>query len=144
MRFGDTLPPKGGRTAAQRLGLAYEQKVIDVLSAIYADKFMHSVPLLFEDRHGLHRCIPDAVLRLDDVSIVIIEVKLTHTARAWWQLERLYLPVIRQMVGPHARIYRAEICRSYDPGVAYPGPHTLVNSLHKLPRDAVGILQWKI
>lgn len=142
VRFGDTLPPKGGRTAAQRLGLAYEQRVIDVLSSIYAARFFHSTPLLFEDRRGLHRCIPDGVLRVNDVTIVIIEIKLRHTVRAWWQLEKLYLPVLRQLA-PGAQIHRAEICRSYDPAEAFP-PHDVATSLHRLSSARVGVLQWKI
>ena len=144
VRFGDTLPPSGGRTVAQRLGLAYERRVQDCLEAIYPGLFVSGVPLLFEDRTGLHRCIPDGILRLSDTSIAILEIKLTHTERAWWQLERLYTPVIRQMVGPAPRILRCEICRSYDPSVKFPAPHSLCQSLHKLPIDAVGVLQWKI
>lgn len=142
-RFGTLLPPTGGRTVAQRLGLAYELKVQDVLREIYADKFFCSVPFLFEDRKGLHRCIPDGVLRINDVSVVIIEIKLRHSERAWWQLERLYTPVLRSMLGPHARIFRAEICRSYDPDERF-GLHSHSTSLHKLPSDQVGVLQWKL
>lgn len=144
VRFGDTLPPSGGRTVSQRLGLAYEQRVQDVLAAIYAERFFCNVPILYEDRAGLHRCIPDGVLRLDETTILIVEIKLTHTERAWWQLERLYTPVIRAMVGPSARILRCEICRSYDPAVVFPSPAGLVNSLHRLSDDRVGVLQWRI
>lgn len=141
--LGGILPPSGGRTVVQRLGLAYEQKVQDVLAAIYADRFVCDMPILFEDRRGLHRCIPDGILRLDATSIVIIEVKLRHTSRAWWQLERLYCPVIRALVGPAARIFRAEICRSYDPDEEF-GAHSLCESLHKLPISQPGVLQWKL
>ena len=144
VRFGSILPPSGGRTVAQRLGLSYERRVQDCLEAIYGDKFFCSVPILYEDRTGLHRCIPDGILRLSDVAVVILEIKLTHTERAWWQLERLYTPVIRAMVGPAPRILRVEICRSYDPAVVFPSPARLVTSLHRLPLDGVGVLQWKI
>jgi len=142
VRFGDRLPPKGGHTVVQRLGLAYEQKVQDVLREIYGDLFFCNVPILYEDRRGVHRCIPDGVLRISSTSIVIIEIKLRHTERAWWQLERLYLPVIRSMIGSEPLVYRVEICRSYDPDEKF-GAHKLVTSLHKLPQD-VGVIQWKI
>lgn len=141
--LGGLLPPSGGRTVVQRLGLAYEQKVQDILQAIYGEKFFCDVPILYEDRRGLHRCIPDGVLRTDACTVVIVEVKLRHTSRAWWQLERLYFPVLRQLVGPSVRIQRAEICRSYDPDEEF-GPHDYCESLHKLPSDRVGVLQWKL
>lgn len=144
VRVGNILPPSSGRTTAQRMGIAFEIRVQDVLSAIYGDQFFCNVPILFEDRRGLHRCIPDGVLRLSPSSIAIIEIKLRHTERAYWQLEKLYKPVLRKMVTPGSRVYTVEICRSYDPDEVWPGVHEVVKSLHRLSLDRTGVLQWQI
>lgn len=142
--FDGILPPKGGRTAAQKLGIAYEQKVVDCLEAIYGDNFTHSVPILYEDRRGTHRCIPDGLLRIGE-DLVIVEIKLRHCDRAAWQLRRLYEPVLRQMVVPRTRrVLCAEICRSYDPDEQFSFPHMVETSLHKLRSSHIGVLQWRL
>lgn len=141
-RFGGLAGPPSGRTAAQKLGLAYETRVNDVLSQIYGIDYRHSASILFQDRRGTHRCIPDGLLKIGS-DLVIIEIKLRHTERAWWQLSRLYLPVLTQLVRPGTKIFRAEICRSYDPQEVFPD-HDTVSSLHKLPLNRVGVLTWKI
>lgn len=125
------------------MGLTYEQRVIDVLSAIYGTDFRPAASILYEDRSGVRMAIPDGLLRIN-TTLVVIEVKLTHTERAWWQLNRLYVPLLRHLVVPGTRIAAVEICRSYDPDVRFPSPSRLVTSLHSLPDNATGILTWKL
>lgn len=137
------MPTSRGRTQAQKMGLRFETKVHDVLEAIYDIDYRRSPAVLFEDRSGLHRAIPDGILKIGD-SLVIVEIKLRHCERAWWQLKRLYEPVLRTMVVPGARVRCVEIVRSYDPDEPFPGAHSVVTSLHKLPEAAVGVLQWTI
>ena len=142
VRFGGTVPRNLGRTAAQKLGLAYEQRIHDVLSAIYGDHFVPHPAILYNDRRGLRRAIPDGTLRLGDI-LLIVEIKLSHTERAWWQLTRLYAPLLRELF-PTLTIRGVEICRSYDPNVVFPEPQHFIQSLHALPPRGVGVLQWKI
>ncbi len=143
VRFGGEAPHNKGRTFAQREGLRYEQRVHDVLSAIYGINYDAARSILYEDRTGLRRAIPDGLLRIGS-DLVIVEIKLSHTEKAWWQLYKLYGPLCSALAVPGTRIRYVEICRSYDPAVQFPRPHVLVNSLHKLPDDRVGVLQWKI
>lgn len=143
VRFGGTARVARGHTVAQRLGLAYEVRVIDVLSAVYGIDFRPAPSILYEDRTGLRMAIPDGILKIKN-TLVVIEVKLTHTERAWWQLTRLYAPLLRLLVNPGVDVRCVEICRSYDPAVAFPGPSATVSSLHRLPSDRTGILHWKI
>jgi hypothetical protein len=87
--------------------------------------------------------VPDGILKINN-TLVIIEVKLTHTERAWWQLRRLYLPLLAQLVVPGTNISTVEICRSYDPDISFPGPSAPTTSLHRLTPSVTGILHWKI
>jgi hypothetical protein len=143
VRFGGIVPQNRGNTGARKVGLHYESKVHDILEAIYDVDYRRSPSMLYEDRTGLHRAIPDGILKVSS-DLVVIEIKLRHTERAWWQLSRLYVPLLRTMVVPGTRIFAVEICRSYDPSEYFPGPHALVTSLHKLPLDRIGVVQWKI
>src|SRR4249919_2744922 len=78
----------------KRLGLMYERRVIDVLSAIYGSRFVPSPSILYT-RHGrMHRAIPDGLLYLNGVAI-ITEVKLAHTEAVWEQLMERYRPLVR-------------------------------------------------
>lgn len=143
VRFGGHVPTSRGRTGAQKAGLVYESKVQDVLEAIYETRYRRSPSLLFDDRSGVHRIIPDGILSLG-ATVVIVEIKLRHTERAYWQLERLYKPVLRALAVPGSHVLTVEICRSYDPDEPFPDAHRLVTSLHRLPQDSTGVLQWQL
>lgn len=142
VRFSHEPAPRNrGHTQAQKMGLRYEQKVHDVLSAIYETRFTPSPCILFEEGTRLRRAIPDGVLVLGDC-VVVVEVKYTHTEDAWWQLKRLYEPLLSAIYGE--RLLRCvEVCRSYDPTTSFPS-HRLVTSLHALPETEVGVIQWKL
>ncbi len=142
VRLAGHSPVGRGRTVAQKMGLRYEQRVHDVLSAIYDERYRQSPSILFHDLYGHRRAIPDGLLAIDD-HLVIVEVKYTHCELAWWQLKRLYSPLLVTLY-PGRRIRHVEICRSYDPSVVFPGDHRLVTSLHSLPETEVGVIQWKL
>jgi hypothetical protein len=141
VRFGGSVPHNKGRTYAQKLGLRYEQKVHDVLSAIYGDHFRASPSILYEDRTGLRRAIPDGLLDFQD-RVVIVEVKYSHCELAWWQLNKLYGELLLHLTTKSIQV--CEIVHTFDPDVKWPTRPTLVTSLHKIPRYSTGVLQWKI
>lgn len=143
VRWSHRSPPAPrARRGVKRLGIAYERRVLDVLTAIYGWSFKPSPIIDYTDQDGRPTfAIPDGVLWVDGW-VIVIEVKLAHTANVWPQLMDKYLPLVK-MLEPRTRIRTVEVCRSYDPGVLLPGPHTLIGSLH---RDGRGleVLQWKI
>lgn len=142
VQFAGVTPVNRGHTAAQRMGLAYEQKVHDVLRSIYSIDYRANPSILFRDSTGARRAIPDGLLKVGS-NLVLIEIKLSHTEKAWWQLRHLYLPLLQKLVVPGTRIYCVELCRTYDPSVEFPEPHRVIKSLHDVS-DTVGVLQWRI
>lgn len=65
----------------------------------------------------------DGILILDESqTLVIVEIKYTHTANAYWQIENLYYPLLREFLGEGNpwRIATLEICKWYDPATAFP------------------------
>ena len=142
VRWSDDVPRSNVRArGAKKIGLSYERRVLDVLSAIYGSAFRASPVIRYDVGRKWKAAIPDGVLRLGD-TILVIEVKLAHTERVWEQLMGRYAPLVR-ILEPHLRLRTIEVCRSYDPAISLPGPHTLTTSLHK-PGTGLEVLQWRL
>lgn len=99
-------------------------------------------------------CQPDLILDPGpERPLLILEVKLQFEAKAWWQLEHLYRPVVERALGRKCRI--GVICASYDPAIALPVDCILQvdspaqwlsqSGLRSLLWGAFGlpVLQWK-
>lgn len=134
-----------GHSAAHKRGLAYEQSVFELLEATFGNAFMPNPWLWFRDNRGYRRCQPDGLLFFPG-RVVIVEVKLSHVAAAYWQLRRLYAPVIEHLC-PQRKIELLEITRSYDPAVALPELVGLVDDLFSIETSPLGtqmkVFSWK-
>jgi hypothetical protein len=127
---------------AKLAGLRYEQRVADVLTAIYGGRFVRSPRILYRKAGRLTCAVPDGILYWRDTPI-IIEVKLAHTETVWEQLMSRYLPLVTRLHGRQP-VRAVEVCRSYDPAIDV--PHMLITSLHKPAPigPSLEVLQWRI
>lgn len=141
-RFAErvSLPP--GRTAAQKAGLRYENKVLSLLEMEYGNSVQRSPVIEFFDASGPRRIIPDALITLGNV-LAILEIKISHRDGAWWQLRKLYEPVIR-LVKPEAQIAVCEICRTSDLTIPFPEPIDALTNISDLTPSRMGVLTWKL
>lgn len=73
---------------------------------------------------------------------MVVEIKLRWTADAWWQLRKLYLPVLNAAY-PAATFIPLVICRSFDPAIAIGEKVRLCDSVLDLDADAFNVLVWK-
>lgn len=124
--FSET-PPTFIRDVRHRgrrlLGVKYERRVHAWLSARFGVDYMPSQWLRYRAADGKVRwCQPDGVyVERSTKTLTIIEVKYSHTETAWWQLFRLYLPVLERLFDGHGYEFRCvEICRWYDPSIRSP------------------------
>lgn len=53
--------------------------------------------------------------------VVVVEIKLRHNVNAWWWLHYLYIPVLKELLGPDWAFYPLEVCQYYDPSTIFPG-----------------------
>lgn len=106
--------------ASIRAGLRYEAKALAMLRESWQrlGDFLPGPWISFEDKHGVRRCQPDALLVTEE-HVLIVEIKHTHTQNAWWQLRRLYEPVVRAL-DKRLPIYVCEVCKFADPHAAFP------------------------
>jgi hypothetical protein len=125
---------------AQKRGLSYEKKAITAITRLFSrgDHFVIPKPWyeFKSDSDGLRWASPDLVVRPKVHGeatggggiVFLFEIKATHTDAAWWQLHRLYVPVIR-FIWPAAEVRCVEVTKSYDPAVRFPGQIKVVFDL---------------
>jgi hypothetical protein len=136
-----------GNSAAKESGLRYESQVQEFLLSHFSDRYTPSPYFHFQDGN-LHRTIiPDGLLVDPSTSArtaILVEIKFSHMADAWWQMEKLYKPVL-QVLYPHLRISCLEICRQYDPASPFPCLYEFVEDLEEFVRrpSPWGVFRWK-
>lgn len=115
-----------------RRGIKYEEKVQQHLLSSFEDFYLPSPWLHFreEGEEQFRWCQPDGLL-IDALKgvIHIIEIKYSHTSDAWWQVKKLYLPVLSKIFPKEIwRFECGEVVKWYDPDIFFPESVQLVNS----------------
>ncbi len=136
-------PPPSAASNSQKSGLSYERRVLSRLESLFNGALTPSVWFSYTmEKHDHHRyCQVDALV--EGIRPVVFEIKLQWSDSLWWQLRRLYAPVVEKAIAAPAL---CAIVRSYDPAVIVPEPITLLRS----PEDALalqpfemGVVIWK-
>lgn len=127
---------------AKIAGIKYEQQFLNHLRAEYERAYVR--PHLHFRDNGIYRtAIPDAVLFSSGPRITIFEVKSQHMPEAWWQLEKLYKPLLMvAFPGRHTRC--VEVVKRFDPQMPWPGEFVRFDNLEEaVDSDAfMGVLRW--
>lgn len=146
--FGGT-PARIKGTAAQRAGKRYERKALRFLSGLYGSCFVPQPWYKYQTKRDapLRWCQPDGVL-FTPSGVVIFEIKVNFTSNAWWQLRKLYEPVVR-VASRVERIAVCVVCKSFDPAVPFPEGYLATNPRKfaaLLPQEwdctVTGVIQW--
>ena len=134
-----------GNSAAKRAGLRYEEQVQQFLAGLFPNNYQASPEVHFRDDRGWRLCIPDGVMLCSDRTLVV-EIKSQHMPEAWWQLKRLYEPVVAAW--RPLPVQCLEVVKSFDPAMPFPCRVTLVEDLvswiSEPPTANFGVFQWKI
>lgn len=123
------IPTRPSRASA-RAGLRYERLVLGGLAAAFPGTFISHLPFSFQaSKHGW--AIPDGLLfDFDRKAVLLLEVKLSHSGDAWYQLNKFYLPIVKEALKCF-RVVPVEICKSYDPWIVLPNPVVLLPRLEE-------------
>lgn len=112
---------KGSKGAGHR----FEAFVVGYLEKRYPT-FISSLPFAFRTEYQPKAvCIPDGLLVRKD-EVLVVEVKLRRTIDAWFQLRKLYAPVVERSFQKSVRCLVIE--KFPDPDVRFPEPVQVVNS----------------
>jgi hypothetical protein len=120
---------KGKQRGAKRAGILYERRVQKYLVERYGYFYVESPWLQFTTytRDKWRACQPDGlIVDVQAGHVTVIEIKLQHTALAWWQCRQLYLPVVRKLLGPSFSYNCCEIVKWFDPHTIFPETFSLV------------------
>ena len=142
----EVFPPRRkGRRGAAGAGLRYEAKV--------HEHFLKTYPLAYvagpwfryrNEEDKVHYCQPDGLLVNFKTGLVtIVEIKLKHTADAWWQLKKLYEPVLERVFTKDLWALSAlEVVRWYDPDTPFPQAHALIKDPLSVGAGKIGVHIW--
>ena len=122
---GFCTPPQLGRkrfTGRRLEGVRYERKAQTYLLWLYGEYYVDSPWLRFYADGTWRWCQPDGLhFDVKRGIITIVEMKYQHTPDAWWQVKRLYQPVLEAIFPRTMWQYRAcEVVQWYDPDVSFP------------------------
>ena len=141
---------KKGFTTAQQNGLRYEAKVAKRLRSgldyQVGAKYLDQPYLDFEDDLGPRVVIPDGLALLPGGLALVFEIKSQHMPEAWWQLRRLYQPVVRQLPFV-SQVSVVEVVRSYDPAMGFPETVQLCTTLDQVlwsRPEPFKVLLWRM
>lgn len=137
-------PSPRPRNPAKRRGLAYQNRVLDwAVGASGGAELVRGPWYCFGDSSpGRHYCQPDLLVIRGAITLVC-EIKLRWTVDAWWQLQRLYLPVLRVAHGSGRVFVPVVVCGGYDPALPPPDPAHLIDNLASAEPDKFNILVWR-
>lgn len=128
-------------------GIKYEAAGQVWLLGKYGEAYTPSQWIRFKaDGQGKVRwCQPDGIL-VDAAHrlLTIVEFKYQHTDIAWWQLFRLYRPVMERLFSGRGFSMRClEICKWYDPATVTPQKPTLCKTVEAVQPGEFGVHIWK-
>lgn len=135
------------RRGRRRQGILYEVAAQVWMHRQFGDRYVGGQWIRFKaDGQGKVRwCQPDGLL-LDGVhrTVTIVEYKYQHTEGAWWQLFKLYLPVMKRLLAGRDFTFRClEMCKWFDPATQTPMPVTMCQSIESVQPGDFGVHIWK-
>ena len=73
-----------------------------------------------------------------------MEIKYQHTSDAWWQVMKLYYPVLRNVFPEDLWYYRmCEVVKWFDPAIRFPTETRLTPDPAELHDGDFGVHIWK-
>ena len=125
------------------LGKSYEKRVHEHLGELYPG-YVPGQWFKFTDGSSRERwCQPDGLIfDLELGGICVVEVKYQHTADAWWQLNELYMPVVRKAF-PGWTVTMCEVVKWFDPAVVCPQRPRLCRMPDLAAVGDFGVFIWK-
>ena len=152
VRYRPPFITRTRRTGRRAQGVKYEQRAHDHHVELLEPYYVPNQWFRFRESPapgtvpGRWRwCEVDALLvRPSTGRITIIEYKYQHTSDAWWQLRRLYEPVVRKLFcPPFWSIALCEVVKWYDPAVKFPEPLRMVRDIRDAVPGSIGLHIWK-
>lgn len=136
-----------GRARGAKLsGLAYEKRAQQYLEERFNGLYIRGPWIAYKLRHEkqVRFCQPDGIyFNFPQLYVGIIELKLKHTAEAYWQIKNLYEPLLRKIFSEHFTFRAIEMCKWFDGTDYFPCEPIMVNDLELFPKNGFGVHIWR-
>ena len=126
--------------------MIYEERAHKYLKSMYGDAYVQAPWFQYqeEDEPRIRFCQPDGLLYWANLKrIAIIEIKLRHTEKAWWQLRRKYGPILHH-VFPWMEIAYVELVQWFDMAISFPEAVELRPAIRMAKPDEIQVTIWKL
>lgn len=112
---------------SRRAGISFERKVGERLNSLFHEGAWGDVWIGYESSKKTSYCSPDFIV-IDVILglITVVECKLTHTDDAYYQLNNLYIPVVKKLF-PGFEVRGVEVCKNFDRSTRYPVTPNIVS-----------------
>lgn len=132
---------------AKQNGLRYErivQEYLQLLALKFEAVYLPEPGIRFRDNSGFRVCYPDGLF-IRAASAVIVEIKIQHMPEAWWQLRKLYEPVVK-ILFPTTPTHVLEIVKTFDAAMPFPEEVDVVGNPENflyIPNEKFGVSIWR-
>jgi len=130
---------------SRRKGVIYESRAHQYLEAMYGKAYVRAPWFQYQEAREsrVRYCQPDGLLFDAKLRrIVIVEIKLRHTEKAWWQLRHKYSPIIAY-VFPWIEIAYCELVQWFDMAIPFPEMVELRPAVRMARPDEIQVTIWK-
>lgn len=126
------------KRGAKRAGILFEEKVNAKLRKKLGKQYVKSPWIRFRGEHEKARiCQPDGMyIDKENKILTIVECKYTSTKDAWYQLNTLYMPVLRAFA-PDYKIRGVQVFKECVPNLEYPEKPEVISF------DEIGDTGWE-
>ena len=139
--FIEANPVRRGRRA---LGIRYENRLHEAFGQIYPG-YLPSMWFNYADSESDSKWCQTDGLIVDPWRgrIIIVEAKYQHTPTAYYQLFKLYLPVVQWLFGAQYDIICCEVVKWFDPAVLTPVRPTMCKDPANARKSHFNVHIWK-
>lgn len=133
------------RRGRRALGIKYELRGHDHFFQKFGEFYFPSQWWKFKEVDKAPRwCQTDGLLIDPYVGLItVLEFKYQHTSDAWWQLRKLYLPVVSTAFGFDWEYSVCEVVKWYDPSTAFPERVKMAKCPSIVRPGEFGVHIWK-
>lgn len=126
-------------------GVAFEAKVHRDLEELYGDEYSKSPWFKYNFEHKGQKferfCSPDGLL-FKGSKIHVLEMKLSHCEDAFYQLIKLYVPVVSNYFGSNFTYHPIEVVRWYDAAKPFPVKPIIIHDIFGAEANRLSVRIW--
>lgn len=138
--------PEDRQSASMRKGMRYERMIKSLFSQAFRESYCHGQWIEFWERGIKRWCQIDGIwVDRERKILTIFEIKYRHTIKAWWQLRRLYSPILwrylQELGEKEFKVAICEVVKVFDPSVEFPEKVTLISSIEEIQPGRFQVIQ---